>query len=127
MPKFSANVQYDDWKGTAAADSADRRALGDYLRNAGLIKDGEFLVGFEAYIGEMAGEDDPYFSARAFVMEAGEYETGAQKAATEDPLPVHVRPLEIGLLDFFKLFKRFDIVLTLKGFDLTGREYTELT
>lgn len=35
MTRFTAGVQYNDWKGTAAADDADMRAISTYMREAG--------------------------------------------------------------------------------------------
>lgn len=126
MPDFKAHVQYDDWKGSAAADNADLEALSGYLRNAGMLSDSEFLVGFKAYIGTPDINGDPYFSAAAFIVTAGNYEGSLQKVLAEDPVEVFRKDIELGVLEFFKLFKRFEFVLTHRGFDLQGRKYREI-
>jgi hypothetical protein len=126
MPDFKAHVQYDDWKGSAAADDADFEALGGYLRNAGLLSDSEFLVGFKAYIGSPDINGDPYFSAAAFIVSAGNHEGSLQNILAKDPVEVFQRDVELGVLEFFNLFKRFNLVLTHRGFDLHGRNYKEI-
>lgn len=126
MTRFNAHVQYNDWKGTAAADNADYDALSGYLKNTGLLSDTEFLVGFEAYVGTPSIKGDPYFSASAFVVTSRDYEGSLQKVLSEDPVEVFRRDIEINILDFFKLFKRFDLVLTHRGLDLHGRNYREI-
>lgn len=119
MPRFSAHVQYDDWKGTAAADDADARAMRNYLRENGFLGNGEFLVGFEIYSGES------HFAARAFVIEAGDYEGAVKEVTQSVPVETIVRELPLSRDQFFALFKRFSIVLTQKGLDLDGKDYRE--
>jgi hypothetical protein len=126
MSNFKANVQYGDWKGTAAADNADFEAMSGHLQKVGLLSSSEFLVGFEAYVGTPTLNSDPYFSASAFIVEAGDYEGSLQKVLAQEPVEVFRKELELGILDFFKLFKRFDLVLTHRGLDLEGREYREI-
>jgi hypothetical protein len=119
MTRFSAHVQYDDWKGSAAADDADGRAIRKYLRDNGLLGDGEFVVGFELYSGES------HFAVRAFIIEAGNYEGAVKEVTQSEPLQTKVRELPLSRDQFFDLFKRFNIVLTQKGLDLEGKDYRE--
>jgi hypothetical protein len=67
MESFKASTQYGDWKGTAAADGADARALHSYLEEKKLIKEGEFLVAVSPYTGE-----HDFVSISAFVFENGD-------------------------------------------------------
>jgi len=46
VQNFTASVQYDDFKGTAAADRADHGDASDWLEKKGLKQNGEFLLGF---------------------------------------------------------------------------------
>jgi hypothetical protein len=119
MPRFSAHVQYDDWKGTAAADDADTRAIRKYLRDNGLINSGEFLVGLELYSGES------HFAVRAFIIQAGDYEGAVKQITANPPVDTLVRELSLGRDEFFAMFKRFSVVLTHKGLELDGEEYRE--
>ena len=52
---FHASVQYGDLKGTAAADRHDTKDISKYLASKGLVAEGEFLVGIEAYATELMG------------------------------------------------------------------------
>ena len=119
MPRFSAHVQYDDWKGTAAADDADATAIRKYLRDNGLLNDREFVVGFEVYSGQS------HFAVRAFIIEAGDYDGAVKEITQNQPVETTIRELPLTRDQFFELFKRVSIVLTQKGLNLNGKEYRE--
>lgn len=126
MGKFRASVQYNDWKGSAAADGADQHDLTKHLKEKGLLNAGEFVVGVEAWIGENHGgpSKDPHVTV--FVASEDSHDTVKQSLdAAADPLDLRKIELEIGLADFFGLFKRFEIVVTRKGLDLEDREYRD--
>lgn len=124
--KFKASVQYGDWKGSAAADNADMNAIQKKLSESGILKPSEFLVGFEAYAGETRGDQGPYFSCRAFIIDGTKFETAKAAVDAQNPIPVKARDMKLSLLEFFALFKRFDIVLTHRGLEIEGREYKEV-
>jgi hypothetical protein len=125
MPTFSGHVQYDDWKGTAAADESDHKGIRSYLEEQGLLRDGEFVVGLEMYSGAALGTER-YFSARVYLVEAGNFEGAVKVAVSHDPVEVIVRDLPLSLEEFLSFFKRFDLNLTRRGLDLQGREYREI-
>ena len=125
--RFKANVQYDDWKGTAAADDADLGALSKHLRDNSLLSESEFLIGFEAYVGATTAKGGPYFSSRAYIIQAADYENAKDAVQAQDPLPVQTRDIDLDLDGFFKLFKRFNFVLTHRGLDIEDKEYREVT
>lgn len=124
---FTAGVQYDDWRGSAAADGADKADIHAYLEEKKLINPGELVVGIELWVGEpdyRTGE--PHVGARAFVVKADKFET-AQAAVAADPFDVRKIELKAEKLsDFFRLFKRFNVKIMKKGLDLDGREYCEV-
>lgn len=127
MGSFVAGVQYNDWTGTAAADSVDRGGLTDFLIAKGLITNGDFVVGVEAWIGENHGEGSVQPSVNVFVIEG---RNGADSAASwlqenADPLDLKRVSVDITFEEFFGFFKRFDIVIGRRGLDLDGREYRE--
>jgi len=106
---FNASVQYNDMKGTAAADSADKSDLSKYLQDNKLIAEGEVLVGVQMYSGERT------FSVQALVSSYAGYDN--VKVAVESGKPLHVRkiPLELTLEQFFKLYKRFEVAISSHG------------
>lgn len=124
MTTFRAGVQYNDWKGTAAADDADRNDIGKLLRERGALSDDEFLVGIELWLGEMHGDEVENPSVSALIINAEDYEAAERTLnETDDPLPVKRVELELSMKEFLLLFKRLAISLSWRGLDLTGREY----
>jgi len=124
MERFHASVQYNDWIGSAAADNADRRSIGDLLRESGKLREGEFVVGVKLYIGENhdGKVESPYISAQ--IVEKTDFDTVKEHiSATRDPLLVKEVDIDISLDEFFGLFKRFAVTLTPRGLELPGREY----
>lgn len=124
---FTAGVQYDDWKGSAAADGADKADIHKYLEDNNLINPGEHVVGVELWVGEpdhRTGE--PHVGASAFVVKAQGRDSVAPAIAAD---PFDVRKIDLGtqtLKDFFKLFKRFNVKITAKGLNLADRRYREV-
>ncbi|QJT82451.1 hypothetical protein [Kosakonia sp. MUSA4] len=103
MPKeyFKAQAQYDDWKGTAVADRADQENFSDFLRDKGLMKEGEIVKGISFYSAEH------FFNVDAYI--------------TDDDYGLRREKVKITFEDFFKTFKRFSIKLSRNG-ELDGQE-----
>ena len=60
--RFTATVQYGDWKGASAADNADQNDASDWLEANGHKKPGEFLIGIKVFVGENHGKhEDPIY------------------------------------------------------------------
>jgi hypothetical protein len=118
---FQAGVQYNDMKGTAAADRHDNRDFSHYLKEKGLIKDGESLIGIEMWSGEVHGavQDKPVY-VTALVSSGKGYDNIHQEVMSGQPVRVRKIELEMHLNEFFGLFKRFAV--SISGYDLTGRE-----
>jgi hypothetical protein len=124
---FRASVQYDDWEGTSAADDADAISLHKYLQDKRLIRADEFPIATSLRVGENQGGKLGMVNARAFLF-AGPTTFDTVKDALvghAGPIPVRVVYLELTLEEFIRLFKRFEVMLTRKGVDLEGREYTQ--
>ncbi|PAA11344.1 hypothetical protein [Pseudomonas fragi] len=118
---FRADVQYNDLKGTAAADRHDNRDFSKYLEEKGLIRDNETLIGIELWSGEVHGtlQNQPVY-VTALVSTGGRYDTIHEEVISGQPVQVRKIDLEMPLNEFFGLFKRFAI--SISNFDLTGRE-----
>lgn len=122
---FRASVQYGDWEGTAAADDADQRTFGRLLEERGLFDPTrEMLIGVELWIGENHGGkvEKPYL--HAVFVEGDRFDNVAPRLKAERD-PIKVRRIDVGLTleEFIGLFKRFSVVITRRGMDLTDREY----
>lgn len=123
MP-FSAGVQYNDWKGTAAADDADRHSLREWLKAKKLIQEGEFLVGVEVFIGENHGgkHKDPIY-AHVLLAQQGDFESVKKMIdTTNGPILVRRVDFQIDALEFLGLFKRLSIAISRDNM-LTDLEY----
>ena len=119
MQHFKASTQYGDWEGTSAADNSIPHGLREYLEEKGLIKADEFLVAASMYSSE------GYISVSAFAVPDGNLQNVKESLdAKGDPVAVREIETELTRDEFFDLFKRLNLVLTRRGLDLGGREYS---
>lgn len=120
---FKASVQYDDFKGTAAADRADKGDASDWLEKKGLIQEGEFLLGITLFAGENHGfHQDPLF-VEFLLATPGDHDSIEATIETGAPVVVRRVRVDMGLVEFFGLFKRFSVYISSHGM-LDGRQYT---
>lgn len=118
---FTAGVQYDDYKGTVAADDADFNSLQKYLDSKKLIKPDEALVGIEVWSGE--SKDRP-ITVRAFMFSSNGQTTIDDAIQAPGPLSVRAIELEMQPDEFFAFFKRFNIYMSSGKGMLDGVEIT---
>jgi hypothetical protein len=131
MGSFNASVQYGDWAGTARADDIDFAAIHEYLKGKGLMEASEFLLAIDFYMSGEPRDGDKLgapFVRCIFLENRGLDFESVQSALTsiQGPIPVRVRDVKLTLIEFFRLFKRFSVVLTARDLSLDGREYTEI-
>lgn len=124
--RFRASVQYGDWLGTSAADGADRAGLREWLNKRGLAKEGEFLLGMKMFAGESHGvHKDPVF-LEILLAQSGDHDSVRTMIdSTSGPVVVRKISVQLPLLEFFGLFKRFSVAFSSHGM-LEEREYTFL-
>ena len=101
-----AGVQYDDMKGTCAADFSETSS--DFLKSIGFNEIGRFVLNIECFSNH--GSD---FSVTVSFVNAGSYDE-AQEALS---LGKEILKDEVTVTheSFFKHFKRFSMVLGRKG------------
>ncbi|MFH3547605.1 hypothetical protein [Klebsiella aerogenes] len=92
---FKASTQYNDYKGTVAADRADQDSFSDFLRAKGILKNDEIVKGISFY------SEENYFDVEAYV--------------TDNQHGLRRERVAITLEEFFKTFKRFSIKLSRDG------------
>lgn len=125
MSDFKAHVQYGDWEGTAAADASDQLEIHDYLRNKGLLKDNEFLLAVQIFVGETHHNKVEHVYVAAFIYE-GQDSFDKLKPILDQltrPIPVRQVRLTLTLAEFVGMFKRFDVMLTWHGLNLADKDY----
>ncbi|MEQ1950565.1 hypothetical protein [Mesorhizobium sp. CN2-181] len=120
MPeRFEAGVQYNDWKGTVAADEADNKSIQSFFRErCGLGKD-SYVVGIRMH--EHTSSRGMW--VRAIVADGEGFDDVNTQITAEGTLRFKEFDLELSYDEFFKLFKRFSLVLTTPSLKLDGREY----
>lgn len=106
---FTAGVQYDDYKGTVAADNADMKTLSDHLAKAGHIQSDDFLLGIEVYSGATI---DKSITVYAITTKSTGPDNLADAIDSGKPLPVRKISMEMSADEFFSYFKRFSICMS---------------
>jgi hypothetical protein len=116
---FEASAQYNDWKGTVAADDSDHETIKGYLRQHELMSDDEFLLSVSFYSGEGST------SIRVFLYKGGPSikNVGNEIAAIKYPVPVREVRLDRTTDEFLKLFKRFNVTFQRDGINIKGRDF----
>jgi hypothetical protein len=126
--RFQAGTQYGDWKGTAAADEfgdiTDK--FDELFESTGKIDpDKEIMIGFEFYHSEGTFLCSGYFHPLPEENDRGYYPTVNAQLQKDQINPIQVKKVrvELTLEEFFKYFKRFNVVLLNGAMDIGGREY----
>lgn len=109
--EIKASVQYNDFVGTSAADISDYVNLDQYLTSKGVDTTKYQPIGVEFF---SSYSDRVHIRFICIEAETQEIKAiGFKKDITKD--------------EFFDLFKRFDIILTKKYIDVSGRELDDNT
>jgi hypothetical protein len=101
MSTFTPHVQYNDLTGGVAADRSDNVSLSDHLVGLGLANPGERVVGHRISFGGNSGKE---INPGVVIY--------LQEGSFDDPAAIDV---EMPIQKFFSFFKRFDMVMTVKG------------
>lgn len=125
MEVFEASVQYNDLKGSAAADDADMTNAASWLKQHGHIND-EYVVGISMWAGENHGVHQDPVSVKFLVSSLDGYASIPEKLESSTaPIQIRVIRLDIPLADFFALFKRLEITLSSGGL-FEGKQYVAI-
>lgn len=123
MGQFEASVQYNDLRGSAAADRSDMGGASKWLNDNGHIEDGEYVIGISIFAGESHGVHRDPISVEFLVSELRGYNNIPEMIeATGEPIEVKQIVVEMNLIDFFSFFKRFSVTLSISGM-IEGMEY----
>lgn len=126
METFRASVQYNDLKGSVAADNADMTDAAKWLKDNGHINDDEFVIGISMWAGENHGTHEDPVSVKFLISGLNGYDNIPEMIqASGDPIQVKVVRADMNIADFMALFKRFEVTLSNSGL-IEGRTYTEI-
>ncbi len=121
--RFQAGTQYNDFVGTVAADRSDNIAFDDFLRERGLMNEGEHLVGFEVVFNENPSQPVPNPGIVAYVGQGSGVDDVAKQREQDGILKLRsIEVFDLPLSEFFAYFKRFDLKFANAGLKLDGQE-----
>lgn len=125
--RFNAAVHYGDWKGTSAADGAGKIGPREWLQQNGHSKDGEFLLGMRLEAGESHGvHRDPIF-VEFLLAQPGDHDSVKQMIESANgPIVVRRVQVQMPVLEFLGLFKRFSLAFSAHGMLGDEHDYTYL-
>ncbi|ACT49614.1 hypothetical protein [Methylovorus glucosotrophus] len=116
MQNFRASVQYNDLKGSVAADNADKNDAHKWLVENGYINDSEYVLGIRMWAGENQGTHRDPVSVTFLISELqGDRNIPEMVQASGEPLQVKEIRVDMNIADFFALFKRFEVTLSNGG------------
>ncbi|BFR49497.1 hypothetical protein RVX_R25580 [Nitratidesulfovibrio sp. HK-II] len=114
--KFQASVQYGDYKGTACADGHDRHTLQGYIKEKGLVQEGELIVGISMFSGEVHGRvQDGNVSVSVLVADVKGFDAFQDSISSGEDVDIREICLDMRLEEFFGFFKRFKICVSSHG------------
>jgi hypothetical protein len=124
---FRATTKYGDFTGTSQVDVADKTGPRAFLKEKGLIKEGEeFLLGIEVGTGEMHGKYSDPVTVTFLLAQKGDHDTiKTMIDATNGPIMVRKITQDMAIVDFMAMFKRFSVAFSTHAM-LEGREVTYL-
>ncbi len=95
------------------------------IRDKGLLRDNEFLLAVNIFIGENHHNEVGSVNVAAFIYEGQDSLSELKPILdkTTGPIPVCSVHLTLTLKEFVGMFKRFDVMLTWDGLNLAGRNY----
>jgi hypothetical protein len=112
---FRASVQYNDFKGSAAADRADKDGPEGWLEKKHLMKSGEFILGIEVDAGENHGVHRDPVTVHFFLVKGSFDSAQNDLSRASGPVPTRRVTVDIPIADFMGLFKRFSVTLSPQG------------
>lgn len=125
MEIFKASVQYNDLKGSAAADNADMADAAKWLKSNGHIND-EYVVGISMWAGENHGKHKDPVSVKFLVSSLNGHDNIPEMLQTSnEPIQVKEIRIDMDIADFLALFKRLEITLSNGGL-IEGKTYTAI-
>lgn len=113
MSIFKARVQYNDFKGTVAADVSDNKSFLNYLVEIGLANKNEEIVGYRIVFNENSGREIEEPGVVVYLQDETLDDPTSTIRAIDQRMPTK---------KFFSFFKRFDMVMTRDGSTFEGVE-----
>lgn len=127
MQRFEAGTQYNDFSGTVAADRSDNLSFNDLLKERRLIRDGEQIVGFEIVFNENADEPIEAPGIVVYLGQGATIDKVAEQRKNDGVIKLRVvEVFDLPIAEFFKYFKRFNVMFSNTSLKLGGTEYVQV-
>lgn len=125
MNNFMPSTQYSDIKGNISMDEEDYKGLHKLVELSGIDSDKNFPIAFDLHIDSLGTYSNKKIMTSLVIYTVEDnpsYQTTKDFVDNNDPIPVKSVGIEISLDDFFKHFKRINIVAS--GIDgVIGKNY----
>lgn len=109
---MKASVQYGDFKGTSAADISDHESLEAAAKRIGIDTSRYKPIGISFYSGYST-----FFSAQVLALDLN-------RSSEDEPYIVEIRT-ELSREDFFRMFKRLNVVMLTRFANYEGSEVND--
>jgi len=107
MNEFQAGVQYDDFKGSVAADIADNISIAEFLKKKDIARENERVVGYRVCFSENDGAEKDNPGIVVYLSNSDNFEA--------KPKIVRAVEVDVTIAKLLSFFKRFDLVMTKKS------------
>lgn len=117
MKNNIASVQYNDFRGTAAADRSFEKSLTDHLKGQKLLVDNDLIVGTKFFDLDSDSGNDGKAIVYVYKINITGYKNIDEYLKNEEVPKIDTVELGLNRGEFFNLFERFEIVLISSGFE----------
>lgn len=124
--RFLASTQYDDLRGTVAADRSDAGSMEAWLQGQRLLQDGESLVGVSLHSGELPASGESFCQV-SFLIAPRETNLSVRIPGVTERPTIVIRRVDRQMMpsDFFRFFKHLELTLSSHG-EFEGRTFTKI-
>ncbi|WP_447512340.1 hypothetical protein [Acinetobacter pittii] len=107
--RFIAATQYDDYTGTAAAET---QGFSEFLKSKNLILENEFIIGIDFSPVESNSKGEKEIFLQIYLVKDFNYENYRENTKFETILDVRKVETYLDIVQFFDLFKRFNVSIS---------------
>lgn len=107
--RFIAATQYDDYTGTAAAET---QGFSEFLKSKNLILENEFIIGIDFSPVESNSKGKKEIFLQIYLVKDFNYENYRENTKFETILDVRKVETYLDIVQFFDLFKRFNVSIS---------------
>ena len=116
MQNFRASVQYNDLKGSVAADDSHPNDAHKWLVKKGHIHEDQYVLGIRMWADENHETHSDSVKVTFLISQLrGHSNISELIQASDDPLQLQEIRIDMKITEFFSLFKQFEVTLSING------------